>query len=242
MRESVVFLSRRQPVAVALVGVLTLVLNPFSPIWASSSGPPPTGPLSGPVRVIDGDTIDISGVRIRLEGIDAPETGQTCGRKWVGTFDCGLEATRLLIELTKGEVVCEPKGRDKYGRTLGVCFSGGFDLNAEMVRRGMAWAFLKYSRTYVEVEAEARALRIGIWEGNSEPAWVYRQKMWQTAENIAPRQGCVIKGNVTRNGHIYHVPWSPWYGRVKVDQARGERWFCSEDEAIAAGWRPAGAH
>lgn len=138
MREFVAFLSRRQLVAVALVGVLTLGLNPFSPVRAASSGPPPAGPLAGPVRVIDGDTIDISGVRIRLEGIDAPETGQSCGRKWVGTFDCGQEAARLLTELTKGDVVCEPKGRDKYGRTLGVCFSGGFDLNAEMVRRGMA--------------------------------------------------------------------------------------------------------
>jgi len=191
---------------------------------------------------VDGDTLDLSGLRIRLEGIDAPESGQTCGRKWVGSFDCGEAATRLLLELTRDrEVTCQPKGRDRYGRTLGVCFAGGLDLNAEMVRRGMAWAFLKYSRSYVEVETEARALRIGIWEGDSEPAWSYRARLWQTAEQVSPREGCVIKGNVTRNGQIYHVPWSPWYGRVKVDAARGERWFCSEVEAIAAGWRPAGS-
>lgn len=196
--------------------------------------------LTGPVKVIDGDTLDIGNVRVRLEGIDAPETGQTCGRKWVGSFDCGLDATRLLAELTKDrETTCEARGKDRYGRTLAVCFAGGLDINAEMVRRGMAWAFLKYSRSYEQVEAEARALRIGIWEGDTIPAWVYRQRQWTSAEGAAPR-GCVIKGNVSRNGHIYHLPWNPWYGRVRVDEARGERWFCSEDEAIAAGWRPAG--
>jgi endonuclease YncB( thermonuclease family) len=198
--------------------------------------------LSGPARIVDGDTLDIGNVRVRLEGIDAPETNQTCGRKWFGSFECGQAATRLLLDLTKDrEVICDGRGRDKYGRTLGVCFAGGLELNAEMVRRGMAWAFVKYSRTYVEIEAEARALRIGIFEGSSEPAWVYRQRQWAGAEQAAPQAGCIIKGNVSRNGHIYHLPWSPWYDRVRVDEARGERWFCSEGEAIAAGWRPAGA-
>jgi hypothetical protein len=59
------------------------------------------------------------------------------------------------------------------------------------------------------------------------------------AEQQAP-DGCAIKGNITENGHIYHMPWSPWYGRVKVDPAQGERWFCSEAEAKSAGWRSAG--
>ena len=49
----------------------------------------------------------------------------------------------------------------------------------------------------------------------------------------------MIKGNITRTGQVYHMPWSPWYGKTRVDARRGERWFCSEDEAIAAGWRPA---
>lgn len=198
--------------------------------------------MLGPARVVDGDTLDVAGVRVRLEGIDAPETSQTCATSTGAAWDCGLVATRLLYDLTKGrDVACEPRGRDKYGRTLGVCAVGQIELNAEMVRRGLAWAFVKYSRTYVAVEAEARALRIGIWEGDSQPAWAYREQAWQSAATTAPSsQGCVIKGNVSRKGHIYHLPWSPWYGKVTIDERRGERWFCSEADAIAAGWRPAG--
>lgn len=204
------------------------------------AGPTAARAITGPARVVDGDTIDIAGMRVRLEGIDAPETGQSCDRRDGSSFDCGLAATRLLTELTHGrDVTCEERGRDKYSRTLAVCFAGGVELNGEMVRHGLAWAFVKYSHSYVAIEAEARALRIGIWDGDSEPAWAYRARSWQVAGQTAPA-GCAIKGNVSRNGHIYHLPWSPWYGKVSVDERRGERWFCSEAEAIAAGWRPAG--
>ena len=90
----------------------------------------------------------------------------------------------------------------------------------------------------METEAEARALKIGIWQAATMPPWEYRAGAWKVAESTAP-SGCAIKGNVTKNGRLYHMPWSPWYGRTSVDQARGERWFCSEAEAMAAGWRPA---
>ncbi len=110
-----------------------------------------------------------------------------------------------------------------------------------MVREGLAWAFVKYSQSYVQQEAEARLARVGIWQGDAEPAWVYREKRWAGAEQEAPK-GCAIKGNVTEHGHIYHMPWSPWYGKVKIEETKGERWFCSESEAIAAGWRPAALH
>ena len=60
---------------------------------------------------------------------------------------------------------------------------------------------------------------------------------WETGDLMG-----AIKGNITSNGHIYHMPWSAWYDRVKIDEKRGERWFCSEAEATAAGWRPAAAH
>jgi hypothetical protein len=112
-----------------------------------------------------------------------------------------------------------------------------------MVRRGLAWAFVRYSRSYVHVETEARAARVGIWSGSAQPPWDYRAERWSVAE-VGPGapKGCPIKGNVTANGRIYHLPWSPWYGRIHMDQAKGKRWFCSEDEAIAAGWRAARAH
>lgn len=225
----------RRLVASALVGVLAwglLLLLPASEMAARTA-------LTGTARVIDGDTLEIAGERVRLEGIDAPEMAQTCRRRPWGTWACGKAAATALEHLLAGQrVACEDRGTDKYGRMLGVCFLGTRDINSWMVREGLAWAFVRYSRSYVREEARARAAHAGIWQGEAEPAWVFRAKRWAGAEDAAP-QGCAIKGNVSTNGHIYHLPWSPWYGTVRIDERRGERWFCSESEALAAGWRPA---
>lgn len=195
--------------------------------------------LSGRATVIDGDTLEIAGERVRLEGIDAPEMAQTCGRKWFGQWGCGRAAANTLKSLVgTRRIDCQSAGRDKYGRMLGWCSVDGRDINREMVREGMAWAFVKYSRRYEAVEAEARTAKAGIWQGDAQPAWVYREQHWQVAETVAP-QGCAIKGNITSNGRIYHPPWSAWYAKVKVEPEKGERWFCSEAEAAEAGFRPA---
>lgn len=197
--------------------------------------------VSGVATVVDGDTLDVAGQRVRLEGIDAPETAQTCRRRAGETWACGRSAADALAGLVeRRRVTCEAKGVDRYDRMLGVCRVDGRELNAEMVRRGLAWAFVKYSASYVTVEAEARASGAGVWQGEAEPPWIFRENRWSTAETLAP-DGCAIKGNITANGRIYHTPWSPWYGRVKVDAGRGERWFCSEEEAERAGWRSAAA-
>jgi hypothetical protein len=75
------------------------------------------------------------------------------------------------------------------------------------------------------------------WAGTPEPPWDYRAKRWKTAEQYSPK-GCPIKGNIARHGErIYHAPWSPWYRKTSVDERKGERWFCSEREALDAGWR-----
>jgi endonuclease YncB( thermonuclease family) len=200
------------------------------------------GAIRGAAHVVDGDTISIGEARIRLEGIDAPEAGQTCKRKWVGSWSCGSAATAALSRLVAGRVVaCEPRGLDKYGRTLAVCFADGRDVNAQMVRQGHAWAFVKYSQSYVKEEALARAEGLGIWQGESQPAWDFRANRWAAAEQKAP-EGCAIKGNITRNGKIYHMPWSPWYAQIRIEPDKGKRWFCSEAEALAAGWRPVQVH
>jgi endonuclease YncB( thermonuclease family) len=230
-------------VASALVGVVALgVLWMLPPRETAARSAAESATLSGRARVVDGDTLEIDGRHVRLEGIDAPETGQTCSRRLVGSWDCGEAAAEGLTKLVAKRVVsCESRGNDKYGRMLGICFVDGRDINAELVREGLAWAFVKYSQTYVQQEADARLQRVGIWQGNAEPAWIYREKRWASAEQTAP-QGCAIKGNVTEHGHIYHMPWSPWYGKVKVEEAKGERWFCTEAEATAAGWRPVSVH
>lgn len=201
--------------------------------------PPARADIAGAARVIDGDTIEIEGQRIRLEGIDAPESGQTCARRFFGRWDCGAAATKALSGMVAGrQVACISHGNDKYGRMLGICHAGGIDINERMVSEGLAWAFVKYSQTYVAVEQQARSAWRGVFAADTEPAWDYRAHRWAHAEQTAP-EGCAIKGNISRKGQIYHMPWSPWYSRVTVDPARGERWFCSEAEAAAAGWRPA---
>ena len=203
------------------------------------AAPAPGIAIEGPARVVDGDTIDIAGQRIRLEGIDAPEQSQTCSTASGETWACGRAATRALFDLVGSEAIaCESTGTDKYGRMLGLCFLDGDDINRFMVESGHAWAFVKYSSKYVTEEATARAAHIGIWQGAAMPAWDFRHQGWQVAETGAPN-GCAIKGNVSKHGQIYHLPWSPWYDKVKIDEAKGERWFCSEAEALAAGWRPA---
>ncbi len=180
---------------------------------------------------------------MRLEGIDAPETAQTCGRQWgVGWWNCGSAATSQLHKLIAGRRVdCTDRGLDKYGRMLGVCSVAGTELNGAMVRSGFAFAFIKYSTTYADLEAQAKDAGAGVWQGTVEAPWLYREKRWQSAQQTAP-DGCAIKGNVTGNGNIYHMPWSTWYGKVKVEPAKGERWFCSEAEAQKAGWRAALSH
>ncbi len=251
MRESVLSFSARRAAALAFAGLLAL---PFmasqgtDPVAARVSAPVAKGTASitGEARAVDGDTLVVAGVRVRLEGIDAPESDQTCGKAWVGTWKCGQEASDHLTRLVRDRVVtCEARGTDAYGRMLGLCSTAGLDLNADMVRSGLAWAFVKYSQRFVEVEAEARLAKRGIWQGVSKPAWVWRAERWQAAQTEKREGGepqCLIKGNITRVGNIYHMPWDRWYDKTRIEIGKGERWFCSESDAVAAGWRPAHPH
>lgn len=233
-----------QALFVALLAAAVPIVQAARPVHIGKSDPPASteaGYITGKVRVVDGDTIHLGDTRIRLEGIDAPEMSQTCGSGMFGTWPCGTAAKAALERMIGQQpVTCRSRGHDVYGRVLAQCFAGGVDLNGRMVREGFAWAFVKYSRTYVGEEAAARAERAGIWQGEAEPAWSYRHRRWETETAAAP-QGCAIKGKITKNGYVYHTPWSPWYGNAKIDESKGERWFCSEAEAIAAGWRAAGA-
>lgn len=229
--------------ALALGGLLGLVLSIISPVDLSRAAAPDRAEenVAGHARVMDGDTLDIAGTRVRLEGIDAPESGQQC-RASRGSWDCGMAATRALAALVAGrEVRCEGSERDSYGRLIAICRVGTTEINAEMVRRGLAWAFVRYSQRLVEVERDARKMHVGIWQGDNEPAWDYRARRWAEARPQA-RGGCSIKGNISRHGQIYHLPGSTFYDAVRIDPSRGERWFCSEAEARAAGWRPSMAN
>ena len=192
----------------------------------------PTLASAQSLRVIDGDTFELNGIIHRLNGIDAPEHGQKCG-----TSPCGKIATEALGNILNGaRIDCVIHGRDSYDRAISTCVVNGQDIGRLLVERGVAWAFLKYSDTYAQEQLDAKARKLGIWSGPAQPAWEFRAEKWQVAEQQAP-QGCPIKGNISRNGRIYHTPWSPWYSKTKINTSKGERWFCSEDEAVKAGWR-----
>jgi len=193
--------------------------------------------VAGPARIIDGDTIEVAGQTIRLHGIDAPEAGQRCNAASGGTYRCDEAAMDRLQELVSAGVRCTGSEMDDYDRLIAICTTaGGEDINAALVREGLAWAFVRYSRDYVAEEDEARAASLGVWQAENEAPWDYRARRWEVAEQEAP-EGCPIKGNISENGRIYHAPWSPWYDRTKISLDKGERWFCSEREALDAGWR-----
>jgi endonuclease YncB( thermonuclease family) len=204
---------------------------------------PARADITGRPTVLDGDTLQIGAQRIRLHGIDAPERRQTCavrGELW----GCGAEATRALASrIGNGDVECAATDTDRYGRTVAVCRSGGIDLNAWMVAEGWALAFRRYALDYVQQEVAAQDARRGIWRGEFVAPWEWRRgkRLASTGEDATrPRTECRIKGNISRSSErIYHVPGGRYYARTRIEPAKGERWFCSEQEALSAGWRPA---
>ncbi|HWV42824.1 thermonuclease family protein [Pseudorhodoplanes sp.] len=229
-------------------------------IIASASGSA-AEPLTGPARVTDGDTIIVGDVRIRLEGIDAPETDQVCLDREQRRVPCGIKAREALEGLIGSRAVtCLGDQLDQYGRRLMICSAGRREINAAMVEAGWALAYRRYSQRYVAQENVAREHADGMWAGAFIAPWEWRHRdrntlilgsisvpiMAQSAllpsnpEVASPVEGCNIKGNVSRNGErIYHVPGMRDYDRTRINERSGERWFCTEDEARAAGWRRA---
>ena len=206
------------------------------------------GSVSGEARAVDGDTLTVGGVRVRLYGIDAPEADQTC-RKDGTDWACGQAATQRLSALVEGQQVeCRGTGVDQYGRILAVCTAGPEQLNAVMVEQGWAVAYRQYSDDYVPAELRAKSSQLGIWSSTFMLPSDYRhsklppaaasgsaRKQGSSAQPPQWTGGCLIKGNRNRRGEwIYHIPGMPYY-----EQTRAEEMFCTEAQAQAAGYRRA---
>lgn len=145
----------------AVLAVIAWNLGGFEPVA-----------MTGAARVIDGDTLEIEGQRIRLLGIDAPERSQLC-RRAGADWPCGIAASSALSTLiAKGGVTCDMDGRDKYGRALGQCRANDVDLNARMVESGLALGTGGYFRE----EWSARQARKGMWSGSFERPSDWRAK------------------------------------------------------------------
>ena len=132
--------------------------------------------VTGKPRVIDGDTIHINQTKIRLHGIDAPETRQECYRVDGSPYRYGEAATDALRVLIGADPVrCDGRAYDRYKRLIAVCFIGTKDLNAEMVRLGWALAYRKYSNDYVAAEVDAKSQKVGLWQGRFVAPWDWRR-------------------------------------------------------------------
>ena len=129
----------------------------------------------GRVSVIDGDTLELHGERIRLAAIDAPEARQSCavdGKPW----PCGRRAAFALADFVGARnVTCRWRSRDRYRRPVATCEVGGTDLGGWLVEQGWALAFRRYGLVYVAQEDAARDARRGLWAGRFVPPWALRR-------------------------------------------------------------------
>lgn len=196
--------------------------------------------FSGSVRVIDGDTLDVAGLRVRLHGIDAPENNQTCqdraGRDWA----CGEFVSAEVRARYEGRAArCEEMDRDRYGRIVARCSVDGRDMGEDIVSDGLAEAYRRYSMDYDLAEKAAQVRGVGIWAGEMQSPAAFRADQRANAPGATAPGECIIKGNISGSGQIYHMPHNRDYANTRINEARGERWFCTEAEARAAGWRAA---
>jgi len=215
--------------------------------------------ITGIAKVREGDQIQIGSSRIRLGGMDAPSVDQLClnnsGERWT----CGAAARDELIKHADNKVwTCHVRQTDRRGRTVARCEVDGEDIQKWLVKSGWALSYVRFSHDYDADEAAARDAKAGMWQGAFIAPWDWRVRNKKTAilgaakppENanaillasasgsVAPSPDCTIKGNVNRAGEcIYHQPTSRWYAKIEMKISKGTRWFCSVDEAEAAGCR-----
>jgi micrococcal nuclease len=227
-----------------------------SSIIDPTAAPTADGPLYPVVSVADGDTVTVSidGVRerVRLIGIDAPELGspgECYGRESADRAAALLTGTsvQLIADDTQSD-------RDRYGRLLRyVVLADGTLVNAVLVKEGDAREYTydepyRHQQQFRALEEEARSAGSGIWSAacrqsasaaTDSSSATSRETRTATTQ-VVPDPTCPIKGNVNSKGdRIFHVPGDDSYADTVITPAKGERWFCSVQEAQAAGWRAA---
>jgi endonuclease YncB( thermonuclease family) len=215
--------------------------------------------ITGVPKIREGDQIVIGSSRIRLAGIDAPSVDQLClntkGERWT----CGVAARDELIKPAENKPwSCHVNRVDRRGRSVAKCEVDGEDIQKWMVTSGWALSYARFSHDYDADEKAARDAKAGMWQGAFIAPWDWRVRNKKTAilgaakppanahaillasasGPVAPSPECTIKGNVNGAGEcIYHTPKSRWYAQIKMQVSKGTRWFCSVEDAEAAGCR-----
>lgn len=200
-----------------------------------------SGGAASKARAIDGDTLEFGGEIIDLIGIDAPELGQVClnGKQ---PYRCGVDAAYALDKLIGvGGVQCTRQTAGS-AHVAGTCSSEKRDVGEILLQQGMATAIPDHFPGYADAEATARQAKLGIWRGSFVTPTDWRNGERLPEEVAADDQGtCDVKGVLDAGGQrIYLVPLDPGYADIRVDPTRGDRLFCSDEEARIAGWARAG--
>src|SRR5215831_4010497 len=215
--------------------------------------------ISGVPKIREADLIQIGNSRVRLDAIDAPSVDQLClntsGERWT----CGVAARDELIKHAGNRSwTCHARTVDRRGRTVARCDVEGEDIQKWLVSNGWALAFVRISKDYEADEKVAREAKAGMWQGAFIAPWDWRVRnkktvilgatklppnahavlMASASGEVAPSPDCTIKGNVNSAGEcIFHKPTSRWYAQIKMKVSKGTRWFCSVEDAEAAGCR-----
>jgi endonuclease YncB( thermonuclease family) len=221
----------------ASVTLPSMSLSSFTPFSAPD-------PITGRARATGGDTLRLGQQTIRLEGVEAPDLDQLCARSNNRRWRCGEAAQAALARLVSSrQVRCEPAGKAGEDHVRATCTVGRTNIAAALVEGGHVLADGGLLASYRSEQATAQKAKAGLWAGPGTPErpGEWRARLWEEAQARAPK-GCPIKGKVAgRRGdtvRTYHLPWSPTYTKLRVVSARGERWFCTEAEAQAAGFAP----
>ena len=140
--------------------------------------------ISGIAEVIDGDTIKIKNNKIRLFGIDAPESKQQCQKPWLSisflkfnkNYQCGkISTNKLKSKINNKLIICKSDNKDRYNRFIAECYKDKKNINRWMVLNGYAVAYRKYSKKFVSQENLAKKDRLGLWAGTFEMPWDWRK-------------------------------------------------------------------
>lgn len=197
--------------------------------------------IEGRATAVSGDTLRVGSSLVKLTSIEAPDRAQRCPGPASKRWKCGEAAQEALSKAVRGrQVRCEGAGSpDANGRVEATCKVDGADIAGQLVRDGAVFSASSLIGGYSSQERDARARKVGLWRVDAvERPSEWKSKLWETAKKAAP-DGCPIKGQVSSGKKTYLAPWTPDYESARVRTSRGERWFCSESEAIAAGWREA---